>query len=55
MFISVYSWAPAIRSVLAQERMNMPPSVIKAVITDVQFWVPVVVLIFGLALLAWLH
>jgi len=33
----------------------MTISVIKAVLTDLQFWVPVVVLIIGLLLLAWLH
>jgi hypothetical protein len=33
----------------------MPSSVIKAILTDLQFWVPVVVLIMGLMLLAWLH
>jgi hypothetical protein len=33
----------------------MPASVIKAVLADVQFWVPVAVLVFGLVLLAWLH
>ncbi|HZQ43580.1 MAG TPA: translocated intimin receptor Tir [Acidobacteriaceae bacterium] len=27
----------------------------KAVLTDVQFWIPVVVLIFGIVLLVWLH
>jgi hypothetical protein len=27
----------------------------KAVLTDIQFWIPVAVLIFGLALLVWLH
>ncbi len=29
--------------------------VLKAILTDIQFWVPVVVLILGLALLAWLQ
>jgi hypothetical protein len=33
----------------------MTSSVIKAILTDLQFWVPVVVLIMGLMLLAWLH
>jgi hypothetical protein len=28
--------------------------VIKAILTDIQFWVPAVVLVIGLALLAWL-
>ncbi len=29
--------------------------VVKTILTDIQFWVPVVVLILGLALLAWLQ
>jgi len=33
----------------------MTSPVIKAVLTDLQFWVPVAVLIIGLVLLAWLH
>jgi len=28
---------------------------VKAVLTDVQFWIPVGVLLFGLAVLIWLH
>jgi hypothetical protein len=28
---------------------------VKAVLTDIQFWVPLVVLVLGLALLAWLQ
>jgi hypothetical protein len=31
------------------------PNTAKAVLTDVQFWIPVAVLVFGLALLVWLH
>ena len=32
----------------------MTSPVTRAVLTDVQFWVPAVVLVVGLALLAWL-
>lgn len=28
---------------------------LKAILTDIQFWIPVVVLAVGIALLAWLH
>jgi hypothetical protein len=28
---------------------------LKAILTDVQFWIPVGVLIVGVVLLAWLH
>jgi hypothetical protein len=28
---------------------------LKAILTDVQFWIPVGVLALGVALLAWLH
>lgn len=28
---------------------------LKAILTDVQFWIPVGVLAIGIALLAWLH
>jgi len=28
---------------------------LKAILTDVQFWIPVGVLVIGIALLAWLH
>jgi hypothetical protein len=28
---------------------------LKAILTDVQFWIPVAVLAVGVALLAWLH
>lgn len=28
---------------------------LKAIVTDVQFWIPVAVLTIGVALLAWLH
>jgi hypothetical protein len=28
---------------------------LKAILTDVQFWIPVGVLALGIALLAWLH
>ena len=28
---------------------------LKAILTDVQFWIPVSVLAIGVALLAWLH
>ncbi len=28
---------------------------LKAILTDVQFWIPVSVLAVGVALLAWLH
>ena len=34
---------------------QMKPSVVKAILTDVQFWVPVGVLALGVGLLAWLH
>ncbi len=33
----------------------MTTRVVRAILTDIQFWVPVVVLILGLALLAWLQ
>jgi len=33
----------------------MTVRVIKEILTDLQFWVPVVVLILGLAILAWLN
>lgn len=33
----------------------MAIGVIRAILTDLQFWVPVVVLILGLMILAWLH
>jgi len=33
----------------------MKSSMTKAVLTDIHFWVPVAVLAFGLALLAYLH
>jgi hypothetical protein len=32
-----------------------PPHPVKAVLTDVQFWIPVGVLLAGIALLIWLH
>jgi hypothetical protein len=28
---------------------------LKAILTDVQFWIPAGVLLLGIALLAWLH
>jgi len=28
---------------------------LKAILTDIQFWIPVAVLAVGIALLAWLH
>jgi len=28
---------------------------LRAILTDVQFWIPVGVLVIGIALLAWLH
>lgn len=28
---------------------------LKAILTDVQFWIPVGVLVLGVSLLAWLH
>lgn len=28
---------------------------LKAIVTDVQFWIPVTVLVIGVALLAWLQ
>jgi len=35
---------------------NMSPlQTIKAILTDVQFWVPALVLAGGIALLVWLH
>lgn len=33
----------------------MTVRVIRAILTDLQFWIPVVVLVLGLAILAWLH
>ena len=45
----------AIGTDFSGERILMTISVIKAVLTDLQFWVPVGVLIIGLLLLAWLH
>jgi hypothetical protein len=27
----------------------------KAILTDVQFWIPAAVLLFGIGLLVWLH
>jgi hypothetical protein len=33
----------------------MTIGVIRAILTDLQFWVPLVVLILGLVILAWLH
>jgi hypothetical protein len=33
----------------------MTPSMVKAVLTDAHFWVPVIVLVVGLILLLWLH
>jgi hypothetical protein len=33
----------------------MTPSMVKAVLTDVHFWIPVAVLLVGLTLLLWLH
>jgi hypothetical protein len=28
---------------------------LKAILTDIQFWIPVIVLAVGVAMLAWLH
>jgi hypothetical protein len=31
------------------------PNVLKAILTDVQFWIPALVLAFGVILLVWIH
>ena len=36
-------------------RTEMKRHVVKAILTDVQFWVPFIVLALGVALLAYLH
>jgi len=33
----------------------MKPSMLKAILTDSQFWAPAIVLALGIALLAYLH
>jgi len=41
-------------ALIFREGTDMASTVLRAILTDVQFWVPAVVLVIGLALLAWL-
>jgi len=37
------------------KQLVMKKSIIQAILTDSHFWVPVVVLVFGVIVLLWLH
>ena len=38
-----------------EDRETPKPAIVRAVLTDIQFWIPVAVLLFGLVLLVSLH
>jgi hypothetical protein len=40
---------------MTQDNERCRPGMLKAVLTDVQFWVPALVLAFGVVLLVFLH
>jgi len=43
------------RGTLPSERSRRGVEVIKAILTDSHFWIPLIVLVFGIALLVFLH